>query len=103
MAKSKLFTSSVQGIIVTLSLTEKSYNAGLLVHILFTSSGTYRDSRILAAVNASSPAITLGLKLGGVNFINVFGDVSQGYKEAHISCSRCQVIENTMSNLGSNE
>ena len=61
----------------TLTLTQTSPNP------------TTNNAGFLAAVNASSNVAPLALNLGGINYIEVFCDMSQGFKAAHIVLPGC--------------
>ena len=85
---------------LTVTLTDNNKEAGLhgcifnmprdTVTMLQTSLNPINNNAAyLANVNASSNSVPCALNLGGINFINMFCDVCQGYKAAHVSLPGC--------------
>ena len=81
---------------ITVTTTDNNTQAGLLGRIFKIPTGTLtltqtspnpttNNAGFLAAVNASSNSAQLALNVGGINYIKVFCDMSQGYKAAQVS------------------
>ena len=85
---------------ITVTLSDNNKSRGLLGRIFNLPTGTLtitqtspnpttNNAGFLAAVNASSDVAPLALNMGGINYIKVFCDMSQGFKAAHISLPGC--------------
>ena len=85
---------------ITVTLTDSVPNAGLVSRIFNIPSGNLtltqtspdpisNNAGFLAAVHAPSTAAPIALNVNGLNYVKMFCNMSQGYKEAHLTLPGC--------------
>ena len=85
---------------ISVTFADNVQTNGLLGRIFNLPTGTFtltqtspnpttNNAGFLAAVNASSNVAPLALNVGGINYIKVFCDMSQGFKAAHVTLPGC--------------